>query len=169
MVSRHRSGCEHFPLRYFFLPLFQAKQIDMSSPSHQLAAVAFLISALSSLQCFAAEGESHPPSVVGEWIGDPVSGCSEVIRFGEDGEIRVNSGSEVLVGTYTTQSMKDAAQKLKVTRTITSSNGAPDCSGSIGNEVGKTRSAFAIWESETVMRLCFDVRGWRCFGRFKLK
>lgn len=117
----------------------------------------------------AAENAGTPPSIVGEWFGDPVGGCSEQIRFGDDGVIRVSSGSELLEGTYTTEPVADAPLKMKVTRTISSSNGAPDCSGQVGNEVGKTRSAYAIWDSETAMHLCFDVRGWRCFGRFQKK
>ena len=84
-------------------------------------------------------------------------------------KIKVNSKDEILAGTYRTEPVPEAPKILKLTRTISSSNNAPDCGGRIGNEAGKTRSAYIVWESETEMRLCFDTSGYRCFGRFKKK
>ena len=130
---------------------------------------AALVLTIVSTVSTATEANPNPQPIVGEWTSDAINGCSERIAFSAEGEIKVNSKDEILVGTYRTEPVPESPKILKLTRTISSSNNAPDCGGRIGNEAGKTRSAYIVWESAAEMRLCFDTVGYRCFGRFKKK
>jgi hypothetical protein len=105
--------------------------------------------------------------LAGTWVSAPKDGCSEQIVFSEDGVIRVSSRDEVIEGTYKAEPTPESPTALKVTRTITASNRGPDCAFKTGDEVGKTRVAYAIWWTDSEMSLCFDPRGARCFGRFR--
>jgi hypothetical protein len=109
---------------------------------------------------------SELPFVHGTWIADTNDGCSEKMSFSPEGLIQVFSGQERLEGSYQFELEAGSSSIAKISRTITQSNRAPDCSGNVGNEVGKTRSAYAFKDAENKMRLCFDIQGSRCFGRF---
>lgn len=106
------------------------------------------------------------PTIQGRWSSRDTEQCRYVITFAPDGTILVESGEEILKGTYALVRTPALKAFGRLTRTITYDNGGRDCQGSTRNDAGQSASAYAFLDNADTLRLCFDAEAKRCFGLF---
>ena len=110
--------------------------------------------------------ETSESVIYGTWQDVRQEGCTEIIRFTERSTIHVQSGEEMLEGTIVVEQAPGEPPALRIVRTITTSNGQPDCGGRRFTVTGTAQPAFALFDGPRTMRLCADRSGRWCFGRF---
>ncbi|KZY47207.1 hypothetical protein A3732_25845, partial [Oleiphilus sp. HI0050] len=76
-------------------------------------------------------------SIVGSW-GFTYEGnnCREAYHFRENGSIEINSGDEIIIGTYVFDETVASDERHELTISLLSDNGEPDCLGNREDDSG---------------------------------
>ncbi|MBY6187627.1 VCBS repeat-containing protein [Marinobacter hydrocarbonoclasticus] len=83
--------------------------------------------------------------IVGQWITED-AGCQELFLFDSNGRFSIESGQEVLSGTYEYQKTVNVGQHHELQLTFTSQRFLPDCDGLRVSIVGETLPMFARFD-----------------------
>jgi hypothetical protein len=113
------------------------------------------------------KGQSRLPAGVlaGEWNWESVDGkCREKYRYGDDFQMRIESGAEVLEGAF--ELLRVAAPGdgfLELRRLNIKSNGLPDCQGNL-TAIGGIRATYLRFIDKNAFQTCGRSDESTCFG-----
>ena len=120
----------------------------------------------ASASCLADSLPTDHP-IVGTWeIRVPGTTCTETYEFRADGTKIAKSAEEVNESKFVISATPSSDGYYKLTDTVVSSNGKPDCSGQ-STPVGDKVSVYLRFEEPNAFSFCPHEAADRCIGPFK--
>tara|TARA_R110002073_G_scaffold75945_1_gene185036 strand:+ start:3065 stop:6316 length:3252 start_codon:yes stop_codon:yes gene_type:complete len=130
---------------------------------YRICGVLFVLFALSACGGSGGSGETGgnvTQSIVGGWgfLYQPGS-CPEAYHFRDNGDMEINSGDEIIIGTYTFQEVVAGNQRHELTINLLTDNGGADCLGDSANDAGSTGTVYIAFDSATRISWYSDREG----------
>ncbi len=114
-----------------------------------------------------AEPAASSSALVGAWILTVAeNGCRETWKFRSDGTSVNHSGSEESTSRYELEEVPGSGGALRLTDTITTSNGQPDCTGE-STPVGDRAVSYLLPTPGGGYLLCLSLDGSFCAGAMR--
>jgi hypothetical protein len=136
------------------------RSAPMASFRYSLLGAALLIAPLLR----AAESAASSTALVGTWtLTVAENGCRETWEFRSDGTTVNHSGSEESTSRYEIEEVPNSGGSLRLTDTITTSNGKPDCLGN-STPVGDRAVSYLLPIPSGGFMLCSTLDGSACAG-----